>query len=274
MSFEFDLPVYLERIDYRGETAATSKTLQAIVLQHVMAIPFENLNPLLRLPVQLDAESLFAKMVVGRRGGYCFEQNLLLKHALDAIGFCTTGLSARPLWQQPVKSITPRDHMVLLVEAEEEAYLVDVGFGGPTPTGVLRLAAHVIQNTPHEPVRLSTFADGYLVQTQIRDEWVTLYRFDMAEQFLPDYEIYSWYLTHFPQSIFLQQLFAARAFEGGRYVLRNNEFGEHRLGSETVRRSITTPDELRSVLEEAFLITLPDSPDLMPLLDKFCGQAT
>jgi len=272
MSSGFNLAAYLERIGYEGNTRPTLQALKSIVLQHALVIPFENLNPLLRLPVKLDVESLAAKMVEQKRGGYCFEQNLLLKYALDEMGFATTGMSARALWQVPVQAITPRDHMVLLVEVEEEAYLVDVGFGGPTPTGVLRLAAHIIQNTPHEPFRLSTFADGYLVQAQIRDEWTTLYRFDMAEQFLPDYEIASWYLCHFPGSIFIQQLFAARAIEGGRFALRNNELAKHTLGEETVRRTITMAEELRSVLEETFLISLPDSPELMPLLDKICRQ--
>ena len=49
-------------------------------------IAFENLDPLLKRPVKLDAASLEAKLVKGGRGGYCFEQNLLFGHVLRALG--------------------------------------------------------------------------------------------------------------------------------------------------------------------------------------------
>ena len=63
------------------------ETLSAIHLHHPRAIPFENLNPLLRRPVRLDLEALQEKLVRGVRGGWCFEQNLVFRHALQALGF-------------------------------------------------------------------------------------------------------------------------------------------------------------------------------------------
>ena len=38
------------------------------------------------MPVSLEVEDLERKLVTERRGGYCFEQNLLLKAALEALG--------------------------------------------------------------------------------------------------------------------------------------------------------------------------------------------
>lgn len=97
-------------------------------MRHAEAIPFENLNPLLRWPVRLDAPSLQRKMVRAGRGGYCFEQNLLLSHALTALGFRVTGLAARMLWNVPEGVVTPRGHMLLCVDIDEQPYIVDVGF--------------------------------------------------------------------------------------------------------------------------------------------------
>ncbi|MEI4902561.1 arylamine N-acetyltransferase, partial [Klebsiella pneumoniae] len=77
------------------------------------SIPFENLDPLLRRPMRLDAASLEQKLVRGGRGGYCFEQNLLLRHALEGIGFTVAGLAARVVWNQPEGAILPRTHMLL-----------------------------------------------------------------------------------------------------------------------------------------------------------------
>src|SRR5687768_13177258 len=113
---EFDLGAYLQRIGYEGETSPELNILRALVTQHVETIPFENLNPLLRRPVLLDVKSLQRKLIHDRRGGYCYEQNLVLKHALESLGFRVTGLAARVVWESPEGHITPRSHMLLRVD--------------------------------------------------------------------------------------------------------------------------------------------------------------
>src|ERR1039458_6052978 len=92
MSNDFRLDKYLARIGINGTIGPDLATLTAIHAAHVNAIPFEGFDPLLRRPVKLDLASIQEKIVDGRRGGYCFEQNTLLKGALEAIGFNVTGL--------------------------------------------------------------------------------------------------------------------------------------------------------------------------------------
>src|SRR5688572_5787925 len=96
-----DLDAYFERIGHRGPRPATLDTLAAIHALHPAAIPFENLDPFLGRPVRLDLPSLERKLVDERRGGYCFEHNLLLAAVLRRLGFAVTGLAARVLWNQP-----------------------------------------------------------------------------------------------------------------------------------------------------------------------------
>ncbi len=116
MSDAFDLAGYLGRIDYRGSQKPTVDTLKAIHAKHSAAIPFENLDPLLGRPVNLDLPSLQAKLVKQRRGGYCFEQNSLFASALDALGFKVTRLGARVRWNAPPdRPEGPRSHMLLRV---------------------------------------------------------------------------------------------------------------------------------------------------------------
>ena len=104
MTDEFQLDKYLARICYGGAVAANLKTLSALVAAHVDAIAFEGLDPLLRRPVNLDLASVQSKLVDGRRGGYCFEQNTLFKAALATIGFRVTGLAGRVRWMSPPDS--------------------------------------------------------------------------------------------------------------------------------------------------------------------------
>lgn len=262
MAESFDLGGYLERIGYEGEAAPTWETLAELHRRHVMTFPFENINPLMGWPVPLDIGELQAKFVAGGRGGYCFEQNLLFKAALEAVGFEVTGLAARVLAGRPPGSLPARTHMLLRVETGGASYLADVGFGGNTLTEPIRLEAGTVQPTSHDNRRLLFAGGEYTMEAQILGEWRTLYRFDLTPHHLPDYEVSNWYVSTHPDSHFTKRLSAARVWPKGRYTLRSNEFGEHRVDGPTQRRIIPTLSELRSILEEVFLINLPERQDL------------
>src|SRR5262245_31699260 len=113
MTKELDLDEYFNRIGYSGDWSPTLETLAGIHLHHTESIPFENLNPLLGWPVHLDLPSLREKLVQNRRGGYCYEQNLLLSHVLKALGFNVVGLAARVSWNVSEGVVLPRTHMLL-----------------------------------------------------------------------------------------------------------------------------------------------------------------
>src|SRR5262245_38213377 len=188
-----DLDVYFERIGYAGPRTPTLESLRALHARHPEAIAFENLDPLLGRPVSLDIRALQQKLVRDRRGGYCFEHNVLFSHVLAALGFAVTGLAARVLWNQPDDAVTARSHMLLRVDIEGGAHVADVGFGLQTLTGPLRLEPDVEQATPHEPFRLAGVGGAFKMQSKIDGAWRTLYRFDLQEQFGVDYEIANYY---------------------------------------------------------------------------------
>ncbi len=265
-----DLDAYLRRIGYSGDRAATLKVLRSIVAHHTERIPFENLNPLLRLAVRLDLPSLEEKIVQGGRGGYCFEQNLLLAHALTSLGFRVQGLAARVLWNAPAGARAPRGHMVLLVELDARQ-IVDVGFGGQTFTGVLRLDSAASQETPHESFRLLRDDGDYVMQSLVGEEWKSLYRFDLQPQFLADYEVTNWYLSNYPNSHFLHGLIAARAAPGMRYALRNNELAIHHLHGPTERHALGTVGEIRETLARDFGLVLPVESGINRAIERIAG---
>lgn len=266
------LPAYLERIGYTGETNPTMETLEAIILQHACTIPFENLNPLLRWPVKLDILSLQQKIIFDKRGGYCFEHNLLLSHALSAIGFEVTWLSARVLWNRAEGVVSPRTHMLLLIKLDDDNYIADVGFGGLTLTGPLILIPGIEQPTPHEPFRLMKEGEEYTLEAKVKEEWKAIYCFSLQEQLLPDYEATSWYLCNYPGSHFIKTLRAARSAPGFRYALNNNEFAVHQLNGATERKTLTTVEEIMTTLETIFLINLPQTPELKKALEKILSE--
>jgi N-hydroxyarylamine O-acetyltransferase len=243
-------------------------TLAAIHLHHPQAIPFENLNPLLRWPVRLDAPSLQQKLVRDGRGGYCYEHNLLLSHVLHQLGFRVRWLAARVLWNVPEGTVRPRSHMLVLVDLDDGRYVADVGFGGLTLTAPLRLQVDIEQRTPHELFRLIASGDGFVMQAKCGDRWRSLYAFDLQEQLLADYEVVNWYLCNNPSSHFVTGLVAARPDRECRYALRGNEFTVHHVNGDTRRRLLASADEVRAALETTFRVTLPQGPELDAALER------
>ncbi len=274
---EFDLDAYCKRIGFSAARTPSLETLAAIHRQHTEAIAFENLDPFLGRPVHLDMASVQRKIVDGGRGGYCFEQNLLLSRALKEMGFEVTDLAARVLWGATGEAVTPRSHMLLLVGVHGQRYVADVGFGGQTLTAPLRLEADVEQITPHESFRLVHAADKretFDMESLIGEEWKPLYRFDLQEQFPADYEVTSWYLSNHPNSPFVIGLIAARADRDCRYALRNTDFAVHHPDGRTMRRSLASAAEVRETLEDVFRIGLEEVPELDAALDRLVKKAT
>ena len=118
---------YLQRIGFRGDRSPNLTTLQAIHRLHLYAISYENLDIHLGRPLVLGAEAAYRKLVVARRGGWCYEMNGLLAWALRELGFPVRQLSGavgREVKGSPVEG----NHLVLMVELDQP-YLVDVGFG-------------------------------------------------------------------------------------------------------------------------------------------------
>src|SRR5678815_5641474 len=105
------LDAYLQRIGYAGDLRSSARVLEALHLAHATHIPFENLDILRGLPIRLDLDSLQRKLVDGRRGGYCYEHNLLFAAVLEEIGFSVTRLAARVRYR--TTSVLPRTHMLL-----------------------------------------------------------------------------------------------------------------------------------------------------------------
>lgn len=229
-------------------------TLAAIVSGHVSSISFENLDPLTGVEPALDPDGLVAKLVDGRRGGWCFEQNGLLRDMLDLLGYDVTGLAARVRYRQPRDAPpTPRGHMLLRVDGLPDGpHVVDVGFGGGTPTGVLRLVEDEEQETPNEPCRLVREGAALVLQTRLGEDWAPLYAFDLTPQLPVDYGITNFFLAHHPNSHFRHGLMVSRAEPGVRHALGGGRLSAYRIDGPTEQRDLSSVTELRDVLETTF----------------------
>ncbi len=258
-----DLDSYFARIGYSGPRTATLETLQALHLLHPVAIPFENLDPLMKRPVPLELKALAAKLVDQGRGGYCYEQNTLFAGVLEALGFSVATLAARVQWNVPPGTITPRYHMVLRIDLPEGRYIADVGFGRLTLTAPLLLTPELEQSTPHGPHRLIRIGDEFQLQAKLGGQWAPIFQLSLQEQAPADWEVANWFTSTNPASIFTQGLMAARPVGDRRYGLFNNDLRIHHPDGRIERRTLKTPEELASVLRDDFRIRIPQGSDEM-----------
>lgn len=272
MSQKINLNAYFDRIGFAGSIAPTLATLELIHALHPAAIPFENLNPLLGLPVSLELGDIAKKLVAERRGGYCYEHNLLLMAVLAELDYTVRPLAARVLWSD----VETRDshHMLLAVEISGATYIVDVGFGGMSPTGPLRLRADVEQSTPHETYRLlGGEANQWTLEAKLDDAWRPLYAFDLVERSAADYAASNQYLSTDPASGFTGELRVALSPTGARLALHNTRFTTHTTGGGSEVRQLHSVAELREVLSGPFGIQLPPADLLDPKLEAIVAAA-
>lgn len=270
----FDQAAWLARIGYGGSREPTLDTLQRLIAAHSSAIAYESIDVLLDRPPKLDLASLQAKMVMGGRGGYCFEQNMLFRAGLISMGYKVTSLQARVVRGLEIDAARPMLHMVLRVDLSPGSFLADVGFGNLAPTAALLLEADLEQNTPHETMRFVAMGDELTLQSRLGGEWQHIYRVVMLPRFDAEYEICNWFTGTHPQSPYLNNLIAARPGpDRTRLTLFNARFNTRHACGRVERRTLDGESEYRRVLTNAFGIVLSDE-DLRAALANVARRAT
>ncbi len=146
---------YLTRIHYSGPLEPDIDTLRGLHRAHLYSVPFENLNIHLGLPIRLEEEALFEKIVTRRRGGFCYELNGLFARLLEALGYRVTLINARGVNDDGSYALE-YDHLALMVNcpgAPDEPWLADIGWGNG-PLEPLRLVEAVEQRQGERLFRL------------------------------------------------------------------------------------------------------------------------
>lgn len=246
-----DLVAYLDRIELRG-----SPTAAAIHRAHAASIPFENLGPWSGRRVSLHLADVECKLVLERQGGYCFEHNLLIKAALEQLGYEVDMLLARARtggWPGPIR---PRTHLVLRVWIDGQPWLADVGFGfggllDPLPFAV---------GGPYEQsgwrFRISWDEPELVLQAARGDGWVDQYGVIPSPVPLVDIETANWFTSTYPESPFLRgPIISATTADGRRTLIRADSQSAFILVEETPTARDTTPlgsDEIATVIQEQF----------------------
>ncbi|MGE5234849.1 MAG: arylamine N-acetyltransferase family protein [Acidobacteriota bacterium] len=260
---ELRLDDYLRRVGYDGPRTPTPAVLAALHVAHVGRIPFENIDVQAGRPIRLDLASLQAKLVDGRRGGYCFEQNTLFAAVLRALGLSVTTLEAR-VRPPGASAILPRTHMVLAVEVAGERYLADVGFGGDGLLAPIPFRAGVSHQDGRD-LRLRREGRSHVLQARSDGAWSDLYAIAPGAVFPVDYEVANHFTSTYATSPFRCTLTAQLSLPGERRILRNRTYLVRRGRVETTRE--LADEEIPALLRDAFGLPIPDGTVFPALAD-------
>jgi N-hydroxyarylamine O-acetyltransferase len=244
---------YLKRIGYNGDIRVDYNTLRQLHVGHSLNIPFENLDCILRKPVSLETTDLYHKIVVQKRGGYCFELNGLFGLLLKTLGFKVDNLMGRVCRGD----FLARCHHLLIVEIDDKRWLVDVGFGGNGLIAPMPLEIEREERQYSETFRLAHNQEqGYILQHRLHNEYQNLYSFTLEESLFHDYIVANYYTSTSPNSFFTKFPICTKPTELGRITLMDSEFSQREHGETVMRNVLDSDDEYRGLLIRIFGIDI------------------
>jgi len=269
-----ELEQYLGRIGLSEAPALDPGGLAQLQLAHRRAIGFENLDIRLGRGIRIDSASVFDKLVVRERGGYCFEQNRLYADMLTLLGFENRPLLARVLLGIPEGVAPPRTHTLLLAQVDGKPWIADAGFGGsfvpPLPlehgaeVGTSDGARHRLLRVDEPGSLLGEWRlerAGPVSATDGRSaphgDWQPQYAFDLTQVAPDDLEMGNHWTSTRPDTRFTSLHIASIVLPGGFAALSERQLAVYRDGkSET--RTIDDPRDYARLLRDLFRIDLTD----------------
>lgn len=242
---------YLKRIHYSGVPEMNMETLKRIHQLHPQYIPFENMDPYTGTVPSLNLDTIFNKLVNESRGGYCYEQNLLLGDVLKYLGFDVKMQLGRVVWKREENSTAAKTHLLLIVNLQEQEYLIDCGFGTVTLTAPLILNEETPQQTPNGLFMISK-KEGIYILWFWKEKWLPVYRFALEHVDPADLEIANWYLSTHPESGFKRNLILSKVDQKARYTFSDHLLNIRKETGEKESVAIDNDDQLFQMLKNIF----------------------
>ena len=254
-----NIPAYLNRLHYSLPVKPDAETLRGLQIAHMRIIPFENLDIGLERPIKLGKVALWNKIIIQKRGGFCYELNGLFAWLLTQIGFDVTYLNAR-VFNQAGELGIDFDHLALLLRIPNQSnrWLVDVGFGDSftEPLSFEDLGEQV-QGLRAYRLEQTSDPEGYITwQKNYDGSWERHYFFDLEPRNFPtDYEAACLYQQTSPRSSFMRGSIMSRATPDGRDSLEDGWLIVTTNGTRE-KRPVVDKKEYQKLLKNFFGVVL------------------
>jgi N-hydroxyarylamine O-acetyltransferase len=259
---------YLARIGLENTGSVPDlASLKRLQRQHLLNVPFENLDIHWGRRIVLDTDAIYQKVVQNNRGGFCYELNGLFNELLREVGFETRLLSARVADDDGGGFTAEYDHMALLVIIGEMQYLADVGFGAFT--------AEPLQFVPdlEQEDEAGIFVirhydrDNFVVAKRQEDGWKNEYEFKPLGHDLSEFaDRCDWQQTS-PESHFTKGKVCSIMTVNGRKTLTDDRFIVTDAGIRT-EDPVRSNQEFEHILFREFGISAPAANKPVSIADS------
>jgi N-hydroxyarylamine O-acetyltransferase len=242
---------YLSRLGlYRRDVSVDVDGLKRLQREHLLHVPFENLDIARQRPIVLDTDRFYQKIVEEGRGGFCYELNGLFNALLRELGFRTRLISARVFTREG--DFGPEfDHMAIIVTIGEAEYLADVGFGDFTAEP-LRFETDIEQHDREGVFVLKQGDDGYFEVAKKTDGVLTPeYRLTPQERDLAEFAAMCDFQQYSSDSHFRKGKVCSLLTSNGRKTLTDKRFVVTSGGGKT-ETVVDSDDEFDETLMREF----------------------
>lgn len=252
----FEVGAYLHRIGIDKPEKPALPFFRKLHRQHLYHVPFENLDIHWGCEILLDLPKLYQKVVMGKRGGFCYELNSLFCTLLNKLGFPAYLISAR--MPRDDNTLTPDfEHMALLVEISREVWLADVGFGKGflSPIKISKGEAQVDFNKFFRIIR-SDEHGWCLQESDDGQHFISKYFFTLKKRALIEFIGRCQYQQQDPSSHFKKQKLITLPSIEGRTTLTDRQLIVVKRG-ERLENQVLDENDFNVKLKEHFGISRP-----------------
>jgi len=249
---------YFKRLNVQHIVDNKSSTLMALHQAHMLNVPFENIDIHLGHEIHLSIAQLFEKVVMNKRGGFCYELNYLFAALLTTCDFKVSLLSAQVFDGGALGR--EFDHMLLLVGVEDTHYIADVGFGDSFIFPI-ELGTEPVEQFGYQYKLMEKNEKQVLLRKKINENWQPQYTFSLTpyqiEAFKPMCEFQQTSL----ESSFTKKSVCSIATQTGRLTISNGKFIETNKGIRS-EKLIGSSKSYRQILQEYFNMPLVENISL------------
>lgn len=246
---------YFQRLEIENFTKPDLTNLKHLHKNHLLNIPFENLDIHYNRKIILDFKLLEDKILNNNRGGFCYELNGLFYKLLSELGYNVKMICAGVYNNEGIPG-PDYDHMALIVKINNEEYLADVGFGDNFLEPI-KFELDTIQKDEAGFFKIVKHDEKYFELRRSSDgiNFKGEYLFKDDEEKLEHFQEMCSYHQTSPESHFTQKRVCSKATDNGRITLSNLKFikTENRNRTET---ELKNEKEFLETLKKYFGIVL------------------
>lgn len=252
---EQQIKLYMDRLETERPEKPDLKSLTELQRAHICHIPFENLDIIEGIPISLDREALFEKIIIRKRGGVCSELNTLYNWLLESVGYSPVSYMSRIIAK--TAPVQHKSHRIMAVCINGEKYITDVGFNYEHHRIPVKLEEGIVQDDGECRYRFTRDDVFGWILWQDRPAMGWRKKISFTEDPCIDIDLIpaTFYAENHKNSAINKFAKVSLHIDGTFYAIRSGQFLKETGGVEHLIERLDSKDREDEILREVFSLT-------------------